>query len=162
MAAVNENPLISLPLATLVKELLGKHIVYFRDGKHCISVSQETAYAIFMACSNEHTCHVQFPTDKFNVDMFGEPITAPLVWDLAAWRASSERHLRAKMKAKAEKEERDIFEANRKIVARAILKISGLNMDQASVMAHRWLKEKNMSRIEMIGVTKLITKVEEL
>jgi hypothetical protein len=160
--AANENPLISLPLATLVKELLGKHIIHFRDGKHCISVSQETAFCIFMACSNEHTCHVQFPADRFNVDMFGEPIAAPLVWDLNAWRASSERHLRAKMKAKAEKEERDIFEANRKIVARAILKISGLNMDQASVMAHRWLKDKNMTRIEMIGVTKLITKVEEL
>lgn len=160
-AADKENPNISLPLATLVKELLGKHIVHYRDGKHCISVSQETAFAIFMACGNAHTCHVQFPSDKFNVDMFGAPIESPLVWDLNAWRTSSERHLRAKLKAKAEKEAMDIFEANRKIVARAILKMTGLNPDQANIIAHRWLKD-NSPRIEAIGVTKLITKVEEL
>lgn len=159
---MDENPDVTLPLATLVKELLGPHIIHYADGKHCISVSMDTACEIFKACGNTHTCHVQFPADRFNVDMFGKPIETPLVWDIGAWRTSTERHKRAKLRAKAEKEELDMHRANVRIVQRAILRISGLEPDQALMMAHRWVSDKNTKRIEAVGVTRLVTRIEEL
>lgn len=160
--ADEQDPLITLPLSVLVKELLGPHIIHYTDHKHCLSVEMETALAIFQATTNTHTCHVQFPADKYNVDMFGAPIKEPLVWDIRAWRLSSERHMRAKIRAKAEKDALDIQRANINRVKKAILKMSGLEPDQAAILAHKWVVNGNVERISMVGVTKLITSIEEL
>lgn len=148
------NPPVTLYLQTLVGDLLGE--------AHYVPVSHETATMIWHACKNNHTVHVQFPTDLDNVDILGLPLVHPLLWQLAAWRNSSERHMKAKLRAKREKEALDIFRANVRIVARAILRTAYINPDAAHMIAHQWLKRDDKVRIAGVGVTKLISRVEEL
>lgn len=149
-----QNPLVTLYFQTLVRDLLGNC--------HYVSVSPDTAKMLWHACKNEHTVHIQFPSDEANVDILGRPITSPLLWAIDAWRSSSERHLRAKLRAKREKEALDVFRANQKMVAKAIVRYIDVHYDAAIVMAHSLLRNNEHTKIQQIGVKKLYTSVKEI
>lgn len=150
----NLNPPVTLYLQTLCHDLLGE--------AHYVSISNETAAMILLATQNQHTVFVQLPSDKENVDILGKPLTSPRLWKMDAWRMASERHMRQKILAKQRMDAKNIYDANVRIVARIVQRFTGLDHDPCIVIAHTCLKNNDVARMQAMGVTKLITSVDEL
>jgi len=144
--------LVTFRLSSIVSDLL--------RGSDYVVVSKETAELVLIACKNQHTCHVQLPSDE-NLDIFNKPITESRLWSFACWQASTERWLRQKKRSDDERDARNIFDANVRLVARAILRISPINPDAATCLARMSLLSYPSS-IPAMGITKLITTVEEI
>ena|SRR5689334_3685857 len=146
------TPLVTFRLSSIVTDLLRGH--------DYVNVSQETAELLLVACKNQHTCHIQLPFHE-NLDIFNQPITEPRLWAFNAWQASTERWLRQKKISDNERDKRNIFDANVKIVTKALLRISPINPDAAMMLARHALQTYPES-IKAMGVKKLIEKVEEI
>lgn len=146
------TPLVTFRLSTIVSDLLRGH--------DYVNVSQETAELLLLACKNQHTCHIQLPCHE-NLDIFNQPITQPRLWAFNSWQSSTERWLRQKKRSDDERDARNIFDANVKLVTRAILRISPINQDAAMMLARHALLSHPDS-IPAMGVRKLITTVEEI
>lgn len=153
MSLQNITPLVSLPLDVLVHDLLGE--------AHYVSVSKLTAEIIFGHCKNKHTCYVQFPGDN-DVDVLGRFISEPLLWSMSAWKSSVERAAKQRLRSEYDREQRFIFEANVKLVAKRLATFSGLEFEIAKLMAWRWLKDGQHDKIKAVGVVKLYTTIKEL
>lgn len=147
------TPLVSLPLDILVKDLLGE--------AHYVSISRLTAEILYGHCKNRHTCHIQFPGEE-DVDVMGRVINEPILWSMSAWQSAVERRLKAKLRSDRERDERFIFEANIKLVGKALARFSGLEFEIARLTARRWLVDKDHAKIRAIGVVKLYTTIQEL
>ena len=92
----------------------------------------------------------------------GTPLTLPVLWSYPEWYESRTNYKRLKDKSEKERVAKWIFEANVKIIARAIMEQEVLSPDQARAVAYIWLKGGKMGKIRAVGVKKLITKEEEL
>lgn len=147
------SPLVTLPLQILVKDLLG--------AAHYVSVSKITAEMLFIHTKNKHTCHIQFPSDS-DVDMWDKPLTSPMLWEIGAWQASSEKHLTAKRKSQLAREARFILEANILLLGRAICRFTNIDFEICKLMARKWIVT-NDPRIQVVGLKRpLYTNVNEL
>jgi len=147
------NPLVTVPLQALVKDLLG--------AAHYTSVSKVVADMLFIHTKNKHTCHIQFPSDS-DVDMWDKPITAPILWNIGAWQASSEKHLRAKRRSQLEREARFILDANILLLGKAICRFTNIDFEICKLMARKWINT-NDPRIKVVGLKRpLYTNVNEL
>lgn len=145
-------PNVSLPLDVLVNTIL-------RD-EHYVPVPDTVAEILFHHTKNNHTCYIQFPGDQ-DVDILGRFLTHPLLWSISAWRNSSERAMRARLRSQHEREQRFIFDANIKLVAKKMCTATGINFEICKLEARRWLLRKD-SRVHAVGVVKLYTTIEEL
>lgn len=128
---------------------------------HSCPVSFETAEVLHYHCKNETLCHIQMPSAG-EVDMFGNPIRQPILWNLGQWRVSTEKWMRAKHRSETERQERAVFDANVKIVAYALYKTLGFSPDQSRILAYRLLNDKDFARIKALGVPKLYNNYNEL
>lgn len=140
------------PIEPIVRDLLGE--------AHYVSISQVTAEIIYIHCRNKWLCHVQFVTDD-DATILGEPLKTPRLWSLQGWQMSVEKYLRDKARSARLRDERNIFDANIILVARAIYKVSGLPFDICKLQARRWLNENN-PKIYAVGVKKIYTTIQEL
>jgi len=151
--------LVTFPLASIVSDLLRKN--EGQDPQHFVTVCEITAECLYTVCKNEHTCHVQMPSDD-DVDILGKPITSPVLWEIGAWLNSSERWQRQKLMSQKRIDIHNIYNANINRISRCILRMSPINPDAARMLAHRWMERGDMVRIQMVGVNKLFEKVEEI
>lgn len=145
--------LVTFPLHNIIHDLL--------HGEHYVSISEEVADCITMVTSNKHTAHIQYPSDD-DCDILGQLITTPILWEIGAWQTSSEKWQRAKSLSQKRIDERNILEANIQRISKAILRTAYVGTDAARTLARIMLDRKDYSRIESLGVSKLITKTEEL
>jgi hypothetical protein len=95
------------------------------------------------------------------VDRDDEELDHPVLWQLHAWRISTESWQVAKARADKRRVERWLFQANVEIIQRAILRVWLITPDQANVLAHKWLTRNDEKMFEQFKV-KLKTKEEEL
>jgi hypothetical protein len=146
------NPLVTLHLQTLVKDILGGH--------HYVTVSEETATVILAHTNNAHTCHVQFTSD-LDVDLYGRFIKEPVLWEYGAWVNSSERVLKARLWSQRNREKRHILEANILVVAKQLCRFSAIEFEACKLVARKWLLN-NDPRIYAIGVKRIYNTIEEL
>ena len=98
---------------------------------------------------------------QFN-DFDGTPLPLPVFWAYPDWYESSTNYKRQKDSAEKRRIADWIFKANVKIIAARLIEVYFFPDDAASAMAYSWLKKKDFQRIKAIGVSKLITKEEEL
>jgi hypothetical protein len=150
---MNINPNITLPLQTLVHHIL--------RGEHYVPISSDVAEIILHHTNNKHTCHVQFPSDE-DVDILGNFIETPMLWEYGAWCRSSEKWLKMRVRSQKERDERFILEANITQVARCILRQAYVTPDAARMIARSMITKKDYARIKLVGCKKLFTTIEEL
>lgn len=147
------NPLVTIPLQSLVRDLLG--------AAHYTSISKVVADMLYIHTKNKHTCHIQFPSDS-DVDMWDKPITSPILWDMSAWLSSSEKHLKAKRDSQARRDARFILDANILLLARAICRFTNIDFEICKLIARKWITT-NDPRIQVVGLKRpLYTTVQEL
>lgn len=146
------NPLVTLPLQTLVRDLLG--------AAHYVTISKDTAEVILLHTKNRHTCHVQFTSDM-DVDLYGRFIKEPVLWEFNAWATSSERVLKGRLRSQMERDKRNILEANILLVAKKLCRFSAIDFEVCKLIARKWLIN-NDPRIQAIGCNKIYTTIEEL
>jgi hypothetical protein len=144
---MNPTPVFSQPLNEYVNELLGD--------SHYRKIEQKTARLIIALPRWNEYCHVQF------VDRDDEQLRYPVLWNLHAWRCDTESWRIAKTRADKRRIDKFLFDANVEIIKRAILKSFLVTPDQASVLAHKWLRDNAFEKINKFNV-KLKTKEEEL
>lgn len=144
---------ITLPLNVLVEHLL--------HGEHYVPISMDVAEVIHHHTKNQHSCYIQFPSDD-DIDIVGKYIDTPILWECGAWRTSSERWMKSKMRSQKERDERFILEANIVQVARCILRQAYVTPDAARMIARSMISKKDYARIKLVGCKKLYTTIEEL
>ena len=147
-----KDTLATFRLVSIVDDLL--------DGQHYRPISMSTAEVLLLHTRNSVLCHVQFPSDM-DVDLYGRFIDKPVLWELNAWRTSSERVLKARLYSQKQRETRHILDANILLVARRICRMTSINFDPCKLIARRWILD-NDPRIGAVGVTKLYTTIDEL
>lgn len=152
MSTKTINPLVTLPLQTLVRDLLG--------AAHYVTISKETAEILLLHTRNQHTCHVQF-TSELDVDLYGRFIDEPVLWEFGAWANSSERVLKGRLRSQKQRDERNIFDANILMLAKHICKMTSIDYEICKLTARKWLNEKSPN-IQAVGCKKIYTTVEEL
>ena len=150
----------TFPLDELVLDIIGDNL--YKD------VHKSTAEVIFMLYKNKQICYVQRPGDadttepNFDVNYLGKKLSCYRIWYMTAWLSSSERWLKVKAWSQKNREERNIREANVRMLARGMLKVCHISPDQARVIAMGMLDRGETHNLSYIGVEKLFTKIEEI
>ncbi len=115
------------------------------------------AEIIFHKTQNNHTCFIQW-ADKYNPEL-----KEPVLWEYNAWMGNTERWERQKRRSDMERIERNLLEANVKLVSRAWSEYSQVPLGaNTEIVAYSMLKQKREKAIRVFYVGKLITKEEEL
>lgn len=148
-----DDDLVSLPLQILVKDLLGSN--------HYVPISKITAEMILYKTKNQKVCHIQYPSSQ-DVDIVGRILTTPLLWDLTAWRNSSERRAKAQIRSQQQRDEKFVYDGNIRLIKNNIIRNFELKEEIANVLARIAIDKKDYNRIKAYGVKKLYTHVKEL
>lgn len=162
----NEEPQITQSISSFIKSHLGIGNFIDLDGivefKHYWSyrpVSLDVAKQILAVTNNEHTCYIQF------ADEHSPHLKEPLLWEWNAWTSQCDKWKRAAERSRIEREQRFIRDANVILIAKALVKLTGGNMDYEMALesADKMMMRDNWAiAAKGIGVSKLITKVEEI
>jgi len=145
--------LVSFPLEEIVDALLG--------GLDFVEIPQAVAEQLLIVSKNKHVCHVQMPSDE-NLDIFSSPILVPRLWSLKHWQFSAEKWLRARSLSDKNREARFVYDANVKIISKAILRLAYVTPDAATVLARMMLDKHDYNKIKALGVKKLIEHSNEI
>jgi hypothetical protein len=92
----------------------------------------------------------------------GTPMSLPKLWSYSEWSCSRTNYLRLKDRSEKERIARYILDANVKIVSYRLIKEYLFDEEKAKTTAYNLLSAKKFGNIRALGVTKLITKEEEL
>lgn len=155
----NTELTITLPISTLVDLALGirKKNGHTEQMWNSIEIPPLLAEIIEAKTGNKNNCYIQ------HADEMSPHLDWPLLWELSAWHIEYDSWMRQKIHSDKERVKRFIFEANVKIIARAIMELLGSdNFESCKLTAFSLLKNNKMGNIRAIGVTKLITREEEL
>ena len=148
------NETITLSLADFVNSHLG----HTSDGTHLWDgrpVDEHIALIIFNITQNKHTCYIEFPADN-------PMLERPVLWDMKAWRSTSEKIYKDKARAEAQRVTWHMFNQNVKLMTRACMKKFLLDEDRAETMAKSLLRKNPQIGKSLLGLEKIITKEEEL
>lgn len=150
-----DDPIISFRLSQIINDLLGN--------SDFVTVSLETAELIKLHQTKRQFCYVQMPSDC-DVDLKGNLITEPRIWNIQSWQVTSEKWLRAKSYSDRERDKRFIYAANVKLISRKLMSFmeGTITPEMAHTLARKTLDKNNNAKLKALGVTKLITKVEEI
>jgi len=157
--ALVEQKQIIISVADYCNDVLGKSRQTdqddFLNDLDYVSIPFDRAEAIYSITRNQHTCHIQFPSED------SPELKQPLLWNFAAWVASIERHRKAKERSERERIANWIAQANVEIIKKAILRKFQFSESQATMLATKWLRENRVEKFLFLEV-KLKTTVEEL
>lgn len=147
----NEDEImITLPLKKFVHYVLGQG--YWHDKP----IDEDIAAVIEAKTGNQIICYIQ------HADELSPNLDSPILWNLEAWKTNTERWLRAKRWSDSERAKRNIFEANMKIVTRAVEQELALRGEAAIGAALALLKQNNMNKLRILGISKLIKQESEI
>lgn len=154
---------ITIPLTELVDAYLG---VVWLNGEYqrmwnSRPIPSDIASIILLLTKNKTHCYIQ------EADEMSPHLKGPLLWDLSAWQVECDRWSKAKVASDKRRIERFIFEANIKIVSKAICSITlwdgnEKEMEKIQATAFTLLSSKKMGNIRALGINKLIEKENEL
>lgn len=137
---------ITIPLKEFVKSHLNNGAWSNRP------INRDIASIILAKTDNKQYCYIQWP-DEMSPDL-----QEPLLWDFVAWRDSEEKWLRQKRYSEQQRIEGEVERQNVYIVAKAYEECYGVSSDSAIIQAYKWVRNKNIKALKLIGIDKLITK----
>jgi hypothetical protein len=156
MPEQKEPPCITLFLPDFIE--------LFLADSHSRSVPSTLADGIEQITGWKEYCYIQ--REECN-DWRDEKITFrkllnPILWYRQRWLEQSEHWNTIKGQSELDRIQRRIFEANVKIVTAAVSSVLSIEGDAAHSVARKLLRDKKYQNIRALGVSKLITKEEEL
>jgi hypothetical protein len=92
----------------------------------------------------------------------GSPLDCPVLWSYPEWYNSSQNWHKQKDSSEKRRIALWILQANIKIVAKRLIAEFEFSQDQANAIAYSWIHSGKKAKIRSIGVTKLVTREEEL
>jgi hypothetical protein len=152
MPTKKEQPTITLPLSDFVWDLLGDEV----NGIACTSITEQTAIILQHLLKDSLLWKVEFN------DKEGNPLKSPLLWRYKEWRTSSDTYHRQKKYDYDRRIKLFIKEKNVDNIARSIMKDTKMSIEQARPIAAKLLEKGNLEVIQYMGVSRIITKEEEL
>lgn len=97
------------------------------------------------------------------VDRDGNKMPFPKVWQYTTWKQSNDLLEKQRKYSQQQRDERFVFEANVKLVQRAVRQTLLLSNDHAAILAYKLVKERKLPMIEhVLGVEKLYENVNEI
>lgn len=156
MPEQKEPPVITLFLSDFIELYLGD--------SHSRSIPSTLADGIEQIPNWTEYCHIQ--REECN-DWRDEKITFrkllnPTLWYRHRWLEQSAHWITIKGQSELDRIQRRIFEANVKIVMAAVTRVLSIEGDAAHSVARKLLRDKKYQNIRALGVSKLVTKEEEL
>ena len=152
---------IQIPLKDFIAFALGiehddaGNIIQHRHVKEHEFIPIDIANSIYAICENKHTAYIEFL-----------PNSQPILWDFAQWQTDSKRASILKETSDKERIARFIAEANIKLFSKAFAKTLSVSIESAEIIASHLIKENNPEKLKasmlLLGLTKMITKKEEL
>ena len=152
----------SLPLREFVDIHLGVTVnqvggVVVRDRLHDKRpIARHHAKVIQALTKNKVICYIEWPDPAFY------PNADPILWDLQCWVESAERLEKERKRQHDSYIARCINERNITIIGKEVMKKLFVSIECGESIARTYLKHKMLGEIKWVGVTKLITKEEEL
>jgi hypothetical protein len=147
-----EQPTITLPLSDFIWCLIGDETT----GSSCATVTEQTAIILNHLLKDSLLFKVEFN------DKEGKPLKYPLLWRYKEWKTSSDTYYRQKKYAYEQRIRLFIKEKNVANIALSIMKETKMSIEQAKPIAMKLLEKGNMEVISYMGVSKLVTREEEL
>lgn len=154
---------ITIPLTELVDAYLG---VVWLNGEYqrmwnSRPIPPDIASIILLLTKNKTHCYIQ------EADEMSPHLKGPLLWDLSAWQVECDRWSKAKVASDRRRIERFIFQANIKLIFRAIAQMcywDGSPREEERILATAFtlLNGKKYGNIRALGINKLIEKENEL
>ena len=120
-------------------------------------ITREFALKIFAVTSNQHTFFIQ---TRSIID--DSELEHPILWKFHQWSISAEKQRRARLYQDRERDRRLIEAANIRVLSRCIRKKMLLREEQSDALARQALATNNHLAFQFYGLTKLITKVDEI
>ena len=145
--------LVSVPLDKLVTTILGDN--------HYVPIDPQLAEAIYLVCRNKVVAYVQFPSDK-DINIIGQPISQPYLWQLGKWYESTERWMKSKLRAEEERKARFVAEANIQRITAFLLRTTELERPFAEKLAIKWVTANEEQKYIRMGGKPFIKTVEEI
>lgn len=150
---MNPQTTITLP----IKEFL--HLCLGRGYWECRPIPKQTAELIRAITKNnpESGFHIQFTSRD------GEPLDEPVLWAYSFWVVDHEKTMQQRAYSERQRQERFIFEANVKLVEKALSKFLSVDLgDITHVTAYQYVKKNMKQQMKAIGVEKLYKDIKEL
>lgn len=144
--------LITLPIKEFLHLCLGRG--YWSDRP----IPKQTAELIRAITKNspESGYHIQFNSRA------GEPLNEPVLWSYSFWVQDNEKTMLQRAFSERQRNDRFVFEANVRLVARAYTKYTLVEGDLAQITAFQYVKKNMKAQMREIGVEKLFDNVNQL
>lgn len=112
----------------------------------------------------ERFCTIQFEeaTDWRNDNWAIRMLSQPRLWNKKAFQSDSQKQLLAKQYSHKRIITQRLFDANVRIIKRVVTQELAVEGEGARSLAYQLLKNNKHQQIKALGVTKLLTKEEEL
>lgn len=153
---MDKNTTITLPLQELLNELL------LEQGSR--SVSPLVGNLVFGHLQNKHTAYVQF---EFHDDPRSEQplsyvLDRPILWRYDEWMRTSQNWRSQRNYAHSRRVQDWIRDANVQIVKKVAMRELLVDEAAGQAIAYRMVHGNKMQQMKALGVTRFITKEEEL
>jgi hypothetical protein len=156
------EPTLKIPLSIFLNSHLhadyNKETGYLIPNSHllpCKPISRELALEIFAQCENKHTAYIEWP-DAISV------CREPIVWAWNDWKTEYRKRIDDQERAHKERVERFLFEKNIQLIVPILCENMFIDQKSATRVASCCLRRKIYSTLFEFGVTKILTKEEEL
>jgi len=146
---VNIDKQITLPLSDYLHALLNSKSSLLKHDdpliKDRITVDVALADLVASIDTNCQLCYVEYP-DPFN------GLEHPQIWNISAWRISSERLARVRAASEIERQKYHAREETIKALATAIHKDTGQDEDACEVLARFYVQKKRVGLCSLYGI----------
>ncbi len=151
------NNIITLSVRDLIYCILGgMHIE--QDSEMCKPIPHSVAILLSSKLREQDSQQwiVEFEDGE------GKPHRFPLLWRYSEWQTAASTYNKRKIYAHKERVDGGIREANVNNLCRALSKTSGLSMESSRPFAYKLIQTGNLEVLKAMGLSKLISKEEEL
>lgn len=144
--------LITLPIKEFLHLCLGRG--YWSDRP----IPKQTAELIRAITKNspESGYYIQFTSRD------GVVLSEPILWQYSFWVVDNEKTMQMRAFSERQRQDRYVFEANVKLVSRALTRELLLEGDLCQVTAFQYVKKNMKAQMKAVGINKLYTDVKEL
>lgn len=142
-----------------LSDFIDTHLARSKDHReemwHSRKIEPHLAKKILELTNNQSHCYIEFN------DEFSNHLATPVLWDWAAWQVECDRRIRAQKRAEVERVQHTLAKANIILISKA-LEDMAFDKENAIKVATTLLQRGNLNAIKAVGVTEIITDINNI